>query len=311
MSQPELEHWSNYWRSGVQTSLPQDFKENYDGEILSFWNHQVEQLEDGAKIVDVCTGNGAIAIIMAKMAIKLNKKIQITAVDISKINTNALSKRYDRKIMSMINFKSHCRIEQLHEQIEHEQDLIVSQYGLEYSDLNLSAQSMAKVMKSGGRLVFLSHSSQSDVFQYMKVEFRIYEWLEDIGIVGIFNKLVAKKISPDYFKKKVFKITSEYQPPVEFQSQPLFGSWLNLIRQFQQMSDSIIYQQTVALADFLKQHRYAKSRANDMLNVAEKVKDDGWLKPLVLNGLTLKQNGHILYKEKHMAGDWFEFQKVN
>ena len=56
-----LAQWSDYWAAGNLTSLPSDFAHNYDGEIKAFWFKIFDDLPDKSAILDVCTGNGAVA----------------------------------------------------------------------------------------------------------------------------------------------------------------------------------------------------------------------------------------------------------
>ncbi|HEY9119557.1 MAG TPA: hypothetical protein VIN33_07345, partial [Marinobacter sp.] len=53
----------NYWRQGHLTSLPCGFSLNYDGEFLQFWHQQFALLGAGACVLDVCSGNGSIALL--------------------------------------------------------------------------------------------------------------------------------------------------------------------------------------------------------------------------------------------------------
>src|SRR5690554_1543049 len=120
------EHWSNYWASGIQTSLPQDFKNNYDGEIYQFWEQVVADIPSGGRILDVCTGNGAVALILAKIAVATGREFKITAVDISQINTKYIKQNNPRAHTDMIEFSSGHAVEELNTFIGRQQDMIVS-----------------------------------------------------------------------------------------------------------------------------------------------------------------------------------------
>ena len=63
-------HWSEYWKTGVLTSLPSDFKENYDGELYEYWESVLLAQQTPLRVLDVCTGNGAVAILLTEIAHK-------------------------------------------------------------------------------------------------------------------------------------------------------------------------------------------------------------------------------------------------
>jgi len=311
MKKEPLQHWSNYWSSGVQTSLPQDFQNNYDGEIYTFWSDVVSTLSDGARVLDLCTGNGAVALLLAEAAIKQNKRLNITAVDLSQINIQAINANHPKNVLSMIEFISDCPIESINKKINKAQDLIVSQYGLEYSHIPKTAKAVAKVINKGGRLVFIAHGKYSAIFDYMTTEDEIYDWLEKIGILSLFTKLATQGMTREEFQLKTQKITSTHQPKQQFHQHPLFQSWLNLIRKFQPLTGLQLLQQKASLNHFLQQHQYARQRAKDMLNVSEKVKKKNWLDPIADEGFELLDQGQIKYKNQHLAGDWFKYKLNN
>ena len=52
------------------TSLPQDFAANYDGEVAEFWQAAFAQVPPAGRMIDLCTGNGAIALLAVAYANK-------------------------------------------------------------------------------------------------------------------------------------------------------------------------------------------------------------------------------------------------
>lgn len=301
------EHWSNYWHSGVQTSLPQDFKANYDGAIHSYWQTIVRQLDDNAKVTDVCTGNGAVALILADIANSQNLSLAINAVDISQINTDSIRHNNPSAVTQMITFISDCAVEQLDQTVSLPQDLIVSQYGLEYSDLKQSAPAIVKSLKPGGYLVFIAHSPKSAVFNFMQQEEAIYAWLEQVGLLALFKKYAEKQVNAEKFKKTLLTLLSQHKPNPAFRGEPLFSSWLQIIARIRVMEASQLIRQRSSIKSFVEQHVFARQRANDMLQVAKKLSDDGWIKPLLTSGLSLRNKQALYYQNNHMVGDCYEF----
>ena len=81
------DHWSEYWSRGCLTSLPEDFAANYDGEIAEFWRNAFQSVPAGGSVIDLCTGNGAIALLAAEYATREEQDLSITAVDGATVNS--------------------------------------------------------------------------------------------------------------------------------------------------------------------------------------------------------------------------------
>jgi len=300
-------HWSEYWRSGVQTSLPQDFKHNYDGEIYQYWQNVVSKLPNGAHVLDVCTGNGAVALIVAKIAIEQDKVFTITAVDITEINCKSILANNPVSETEMINFISHCPIEEISLKEFSKQDLVVSQFGIEYSDISRTAPVLAELMKPNGQLNFIAHGRKSDVFKYMEKEERVYSWLERIGMLKTFESFLNGDIDGHGLQHAINQIISQHRPPKEMTAQPLFQSWIQFIGQIRQSNGAILNQQKAPLEQFVQGHTNARLRGQDMLNVAKKIKHKDWITPLLDHGFQIENTGEIIYQGKNLAGDFYQF----
>ncbi len=301
------EHWSNYWQSGVQTSLPQDFKNNYDGEIYDFWKNVVKNLSDNSYVVDVCTGNGAVALLIAELAEQQNKQVKITAVDISRINTDHIKANNPPSQTKMIQFVSEQPIEDIDTLIKQPQDLIVSQFGIEYSDLYRTAPALAKIIKPQGSLVFIAHSIDGAVFDFMTKEESVYQWLETVGILSAFLQYSEGTLNAEELTHEIQNIINNHQPHSSFQGQPLFKSWLKLIGQIRQSTSVQINSQKQAISHFVSQHQSARKRQQDMIRVTKKLIDKNWYQPLLNVGFELIRCNELKYKIQHHIGTIFEF----
>lgn len=301
------QHWSNYWQNGMQTSLPRDFKHNYDGEIYDFWQQTIRNLPDGSRVLDICTGNGAVALIVAEIATQQNKNFKITAVDISQINTEYIKQSNPSSNVDMIDFVSGRSAESIDTLIKQPQDIIVSQFGIEYSDLTLSAPALAKIIKPQGRFVFIAHSATSDVFKYMSKEELIYEWLKKVGLWSLFQQFANEEIDPEQLVSKLHQIIVKNQPNPSFQEQPLFQSWLQLIGKIRQSNHHQLVTQKAAISHFVSEHWAARKRQQDMLDVAKKITDKNWYQPVLEAGFEFVEGKELKYKYKHDIGFYYEF----
>ncbi|MCX7544118.1 class I SAM-dependent methyltransferase [Marinicella gelatinilytica] len=298
-------HWTNYWENGAQTSLPHDFTGNYDGEIFDFWQQRVAELKSGDSVLDVCTGNGAVALLIAEMALREGKQLNITANDISEINTGYILKNNPPAQTDMIDFISQTPLEEIN--IDKPQDLIVSQYGLEYSDLNQSASSIARALKPNGQLVFIAHSPKSAVFSFMKNEQAIYDWLAEVGLWRVFQSYAEEELNSQQFKKNVLSILQSHRPNPVFRGEPLFTQWLQMIAQVRSSSTAELARHKTQIKTFVEQHDFARLRCRDMLKVSEKVSNENWFTPLIDYGFQLLEKKPLYYDSQQLVGDCYQF----
>lgn len=302
-------HWSKYWQSGAQTSLPNDFKNNYDGEIYDYWQHRVVDLKTGDKVLDVCTGNGAVALLLAEIAIEQGKNLQITAVDISVINTEFITKKYPPNILSQIQFIGQCPLANVKQYITQPQKLVVSQYGLEYTDLSETAGVLHKILLANGELAFIAHSADSDVFSYMIMELAIFEWLADLGIFQLLDSFSKHKLSANSFKNKLFTTVETNQPPIEFHGQALLMNWQKTITILLKSNNKSLKQQRTKIISYLEDNQAGWLRAKDMVAVGEKLADKNWTDAITHVGFKEIDKQTILYKNKHLAGYGYRYRK--
>ncbi len=304
-------HWSTYWQSGVLTSLPMDFKQNYDGELADFWRGIMAQNQGHTRILDLCTGNGAVAILLQELATELEQSVSITAVDASVIHPSMVARQFPEKgpIIERIEFIGQCPVEQMTEQLTGPFDLIVSQYGIEYCDTAGAAQAIQALLLPKGRLVFVSHAPETDIHQYMRHEERIYQLLEDLGVFGLMMNFHQDRISANGFKNKLSQLLPTMHNDPTNRSKDLFMTWLGALTQLSQMNNNQLKEQKPRMGQFTQQYLDARARAADMLAVSDKLTENPqWYLSFAEHGLELIDHGPILYQGKHHAGDQFQFK---
>lgn len=304
------QHWSEYWRMGMLTSLPADFLENYDGELATYWKGVVDSLDDNSKVIDLCTGNGAIAILIKERSIEKNKSIHMTAVDASSIQPNLIIQKYPNKkqLIDEIEFISECYVEDVCDVLKGRYDLIVSQYGIEYCETQSAAESVFQLLNNDGQFVFVAHSPDTAMLEYMKVEEQVFQLLEDIKVFESFNDFSTKKSSTNGFKNKL-KAFLDTISQHQLRTQTLLKTWGQNTYQLFHMNNQELKQQRVQVGLFLAQNLHARERAKDMLNVSKKLADPHWIEPFKKVGLVLKNDGQIKYQDKHNVGHYYEFHK--
>lgn len=301
-------HWSKYWQQGSLTSLPQDFKENYDGEIYQYWYQFASKIPNNTVLVDICTGNGAVAFIIAEVAVKLNKSIKIMAVDAAKIDIKSVLNKYPKyqEYINHIEFISSCLIENLEDQIDIPVDYFISQYGIEYCDMEQIAQVLTNLLSAHGEINFISHTPNSDILKYMGQEEKEYQMMEDLGLFMVFKDFDKGKSKVNEFKSRISTIYKKL--PVSNNSQLMFA-WKNIVKQIRLRPLSQILQNKDQIIGFYLQHMSARARSKDLLHVSNKITDANWYQPLLDNKMKLVADGTIWYKSEHNAGHYYRFIK--
>jgi SAM-dependent methyltransferase len=150
--------WDRFWSYDRQASFGTGKGAgNYAGPIAEGWRAFFATLPDGARVLDVATGNGAIAL----LAIEAGRRLQVTGVDLADVRPAAFVTARTRELKA-IRFLGNTPAETL-PLAEDSFDAVVSQYGIEYSDLERSVPEAVRVLAPGGRLRFVTHAAEGSI----------------------------------------------------------------------------------------------------------------------------------------------------
>lgn len=157
------ESWSAYWRRGEPTTL-NFFREAYTGELAEFWHALVDALPDAARVLDLATGNGAVAVVVERRSRSLGRRLRIEAVDVAQIDpvAHAGSNPHLRDALQAIHFHP-CIPLECTGLAAGAYQLVTSQYGIEYGDLPGAIAEVARLLSPGGRFGAILHSADSNV----------------------------------------------------------------------------------------------------------------------------------------------------
>ena len=150
--------WSSYWSEGNITSLPNLFADNYSGDVLRFWNEAFKTLEENSRVLDICTGNGAVAHLAREYADRQGIRCEIHAIDVAEIQPGKLDRGNSH--INEIRFRSGVAVESTHCRSDYF-DLVVGQFALEYCQLPDAARELSRIMRAGGMLVLMMHHADS------------------------------------------------------------------------------------------------------------------------------------------------------
>ena len=177
MKKNDAKSWSLMWEDrSVTTFGPAAFPENYDGSILEFWKSQLTG--EFSHVVDLACGNGALCWIANDLLNSGDRKTAITGVDFADITPFKTLNRKQEDYPD-ITFVGNNPIEKLPFE-DSSVDFVMSQYGVEYSDLDQSIPEIARVLKPTGKMSFILHDRDGDLLKASNEPLREYEKLLDV-----------------------------------------------------------------------------------------------------------------------------------
>lgn len=156
---PGQTHWDRYWQADrLSACLADSATHNYEPTLRAGWSRFFESLPGGARLLDIGTGNGAIALIAAETAAARGEHFEIHGVDAAAIDpqrfVNAPS-----SCLAAIRFHAHTRCEALPFSAAYF-DAISGQYALEYTKVPDTLAELARVAKPGALVRFVLHARE-------------------------------------------------------------------------------------------------------------------------------------------------------
>ena len=141
------DQWSRYWEKGTITTFHGRFGENYDGPVRDFWHGLFVRLPGNARIVDLATGNGAVALLAAQHSYRQGSAFDIVGVDTADIDPARLfaGKAY-AKHLRRIRFLAKTPVAAT-TLPDSSQDLAASQFGIEYAETAPTVAEIDRILK--------------------------------------------------------------------------------------------------------------------------------------------------------------------
>lgn len=183
--------WRDYWKADRPAScMPED--ERTAQEIAGVWQRWFAECAGGSRILDIATGNGIVLNHAAIAGRTLNRAFALTGVDLADIDPL----RYVTSLeddMRAARFIGGVAAEKLPFDAA-DFEVVVSQYGLEYADLQRALSEVARVLAPGGILHWLAHSDASEVvLQHREQAAEVEYLLAPRGPVYYMNTFVARQ----------------------------------------------------------------------------------------------------------------------
>jgi len=296
--------WTSYWSSGALTSLPQDFPANYDGAIADFWRSVGEGLNPGSRILDVCTGNGAVALLFAQQSRQRGADWQVEAVDAANIDTDRLATIWGERaqFLSDITFHSGQAFETFPVP-ERGYDLIVSQYGIEYCHWQAAADRVAELLAQHGRLAMVNHSPDSGMLETMRAERAHFRLLKESGAFALVGRWLTGSLSLSDLRDRLRKPEVMIRRGFQQTASPLLEQAWNTVAAVRHASASELAERRQSLGDWIEALQAGAERTANMLQVNEAIAArPDWIQVFIDAGLRLETDEPLHYNEHHQLG---------
>ncbi|HCK84121.1 MAG TPA: hypothetical protein DHW63_06280 [Hyphomonadaceae bacterium] len=149
--------WTAYWRTGQTTSLAEGAEPS---EALDqHWREFFSELPQGARILDLGAGNGAVTRLAQIVANDQGAAFEITGVDAADVGGRARTQR-DAAAPFLAGG---VHIEALPYRAS-SFDAVTSQFGFEYACELDAVRELARVLKPGGKMRLILHARDGAIF---------------------------------------------------------------------------------------------------------------------------------------------------
>lgn len=296
--------WSRYWSSGVLNSLPQDFPALYEGEIARFWEQQARRLDPDARIVDLCSGNGAVALHMAVWAQRHHLQWEIDAVDAAELDPDALMRPWPQlaSAFQRIRFHSNQPVETL-KFPPASVDLVTSQYGLEYCEWDAAAAVVARILRPGGRLAMISHAPNTAMLTAMRREEEDYQLLDQLQAVPRLRQWLGSDVDSTWLQQQLEPMGRQLEQYLKQQDSVLLREMLHTVHGLLHASETDRQSYRPALLAWLEQLVAGAQRLRNMLAINEAITaQPEWAQAFVRAGLHLEDEQELMHDGRHAVG---------
>ncbi|MDV6317013.1 class I SAM-dependent methyltransferase [Idiomarina sp. HP20-50] len=147
--------WSNYWQKGVKASFLDERSRLQNYQMRKFWFERMDELTPKSPVVDIGTGNGIVVEWLSDYAAEKGKKLDITGIDSATLNP-------PNKRLTLL---AETPYETFSLPKNKKVGTFVSHYGMEYGNLDVGLENLARQLKRGGSLVALVHSKESVIYR--------------------------------------------------------------------------------------------------------------------------------------------------
>ena len=186
----DLVHWERLYRTGAIAACPTTEDGGIDGNLCACWDAFFDSLPDTARVLDLATGNGALAGLAAAAA--RGRPWQIHACDAARIDP----------LQDVADAATRLAGIQFHPQQPNERlpfpdahfDAVVGLYALEWGDTAATLAEVARALRPGAQAQFVLAHADAPMVQAAAVAAR--EALMALDELALFPRLQALLAEP-------------------------------------------------------------------------------------------------------------------
>jgi SAM-dependent methyltransferase len=170
--------WSEHWSAGALHARTASPDENYAGETRAFWLALFAALPRGARVLDLCCGNGPLARLLLDGGLLREHELQLHAIDAARLAPAWLDSvaAPERERLHFHSGVDAARLPFADASFE----LCISQYGIEYVGAP-AMHEVRRVLRAGGRFAAVLHHRDALPVQAVREQLRHIDWLRGAG----------------------------------------------------------------------------------------------------------------------------------
>lgn len=169
--------WDRYWSfDRVATCMSAAGRGNYSDAVAEPWRDFFRRLSPGAAILDICTGNGAVALLAAEVSRTDGRDLSVVGADLADIDPKAHVACAEREDLLAVEFIGRMPAEEL-AFAPGRFNAVVSQYGIEYADLDRALPEAVRVLAGDGELRFGIHAAEGHIAEQTRAALRDVDFL--------------------------------------------------------------------------------------------------------------------------------------
>lgn len=188
MNQPkDTNAWSLYWSEDRLYSCVAQSSDEDQKVLNTLWQSFSKTLQPNSHLLDLATGNGAVA----DALLSVNSDLKIDAVDKASIDPLKFLKQHG----NLVNVNFHTDTDIFDMSFEPQTfDAITSQFGIEYAGLEKASMHVMPLLKVGGHFQFVVHHAQSGILLSSKSKIiELQRLTEQSGILETLIQALAGK----------------------------------------------------------------------------------------------------------------------
>ncbi|MCU7555085.1 class I SAM-dependent methyltransferase [Alteromonas sp. ASW11-19] len=146
--------WAQFWQQGNASGCIQSQGHHaYGRPYEEYWQAYFARLSSDCTLLDVCTGNGAIAALATKFSRDNHCSFEVHGFDQVPVNAEVIK---NSPLLQQVHFASNGTLENL-PYARHCFHSIICQFGVEYTHLLHSLKEIGRVLRVGGNAAFVVH----------------------------------------------------------------------------------------------------------------------------------------------------------